>query len=503
MRIPPMSQAASGLLCALLIVIAGCGNPSSQSLNSLSITATPSAVTVGGAVALHAVAHLSDGTTQDVSSATQWSLSDPSLATLANGVLTSKAPGVLGVQGAYVQVITSSSAASAAPQTLSATAQVTISEASQGTTPSITWNTPAAITYGTALSGTQLNASANVPGSFSYTPAAGTVLAAGTQTLSTVFTPSDSSYSSATSTVSLTVSQATPVVTWGPVTAIPQGTALSATQLNATASVPGAFSYTPSAGTVLPVGTQTLTVTFAPSDTTDYSTATAQNSIAVLPPPANDLDGSRNWEWNHDPGTPGSSSGSTVYPVSDPSMDNAARKFYFTYTDGGGEIYHLSFGKDTTATHFVYDTYIYLANPPQVENIEMDMNQVTSDGRTVILATQCAGGSKTWEWTLIKTVNGKKGTHWLPSNIPCNPKTWTANTWHHVQIATHRDDAGNVTHDWISLDGVTSNFQNAVGPSAENLGWPTGDLLLNFQVDGQGSSGAITVYIDQMTIDRW
>ena len=50
--------------------------------------------------------------------------------------------------------------------------------------PTITWNTPAAITYGTALSSTQLSATANVPGTFVYTPAAGTVLKAGKQTLS-------------------------------------------------------------------------------------------------------------------------------------------------------------------------------------------------------------------------------------------------------------------------------------------------------------------------------
>ena len=43
------------------------------------------------------------------------------------------------------------------------------------TTPTITWNTPAAITYGTALSATQLNASASVAGTFSYTPSQGTV----------------------------------------------------------------------------------------------------------------------------------------------------------------------------------------------------------------------------------------------------------------------------------------------------------------------------------------
>ena len=40
-------------------------------------------------------------------------------------------------------------------------------------TPTITWAAPADITYGTALSATQLNATATVPGTFVYTPAAG------------------------------------------------------------------------------------------------------------------------------------------------------------------------------------------------------------------------------------------------------------------------------------------------------------------------------------------
>ena len=49
-----------------------------------------------------------------------------------------------------------------------------------------------------------------------------------------------------------------------------------ATQLDATASVPGTFTYTPAAGTVLNAGKgQTLSVTFTPTDTTDYTTATA------------------------------------------------------------------------------------------------------------------------------------------------------------------------------------------------------------------------------------
>ena len=66
-------------------------------------------------------------------------------------------------------------------------------------TPVIGWNNPANITYGTALSGAQLNATANVAGSLSYTPAIGTVLNAGNGlTLSVNFTPSDTANFNAT-----------------------------------------------------------------------------------------------------------------------------------------------------------------------------------------------------------------------------------------------------------------------------------------------------------------
>ena len=57
--------------------------------------------------------------------------------------------------------------------------------------PVITWASPGAITYGAALTATQLTATASVPGSFVYTPAAGTIVAGGAQTLSVVFTPAD------------------------------------------------------------------------------------------------------------------------------------------------------------------------------------------------------------------------------------------------------------------------------------------------------------------------
>ena len=56
----------------------------------------------------------------------------------------------------------------------------------------ITWNPPANIVYGTPLSATQLNATVQgtgVFGSFAYSPVAGTILPAGTHSLSVTFTP--------------------------------------------------------------------------------------------------------------------------------------------------------------------------------------------------------------------------------------------------------------------------------------------------------------------------
>jgi hypothetical protein len=103
---------------------------------------------------------------------------------------------------------------------------------------------------------------------------------------------------------SITVNQATPVITWSNPADIVSGTALSATQLNATADVPGTFAYTPAAGVILGVGpNQTLSVLFTPGDAVNYNNASKsvlinvttitgiadlqQNSVSVYPNPTN------------------------------------------------------------------------------------------------------------------------------------------------------------------------------------------------------------------------
>ena len=91
---------------------------------------------------------------------------------------------------------------------------------------------------------------------------------------------------SAVSTATYTISHpATPTITWAAPAAIAYGKALSGTQLDATSPVAGTFTYTPTAGTVLKAGKQSLSVSFKPTDTTDYSTAAATVMLTVNPAP--------------------------------------------------------------------------------------------------------------------------------------------------------------------------------------------------------------------------
>jgi subtilisin family serine protease len=150
--------------------------------------------------------------------------------------------------------------------------------------PDIDWPVPAPIVYGTKLSAEQLNATADTAGTFLYTPAQGTLLNAGTQSLKATFIPTDNShYITTDKTISLTVEKAVPLVLWPELSPILQGSPLSANELNATANIPGIFTYDPTLGTVLPLGTHILTAAFTPEDSTNYETLPLlTNSLTVV-----------------------------------------------------------------------------------------------------------------------------------------------------------------------------------------------------------------------------
>ena len=165
--------------------------------------------------------------------------------------------------------------------------KITIVDDDVATDPVITWDMPESIVFGTAISATQLDATADVAGTFVYTPVAGTVLDAGLgQTLSVTFTPTDTTnFNVVTATTTIDVDRANPVVTWNNPADIQLGTALDDDQLNATANVAGTFVYTPVAGTVLDAGDgQTLSVAFTPTDIDNFTSTTADVTINVIGP---------------------------------------------------------------------------------------------------------------------------------------------------------------------------------------------------------------------------
>ena len=222
-------------------------------------------------------------------------------------------------------------------------------------------------------------------GTFAYTPAAGTVLKAGKQTLSVTFTPSDSkTYSAATASIQLTVNQAAPTITWATPAPIAAGTALSATQLDATASVPGSFMYNPAAGAVLAAGTQQLTAVFSPTDTTDYSSTTAHASLTITSPSNPPLN----------PAPPNANVCQTLPPnPSQTTLQNAINSC------GSGNTLQLSAGVTTITSSLTLPCGVIVTGPvvPLVNGLTTPTAEITTSNNIELfkLSGGCTTGATT------------------------------------------------------------------------------------------------------------
>lgn len=151
----------------------------------------------------------------------------------------------------------------------------------------LTWPNPSSINFGIPLGGGQLNAATDAPSRCTYSPAAGTLLAVGTYTLSVTCVPTDATaYEAVTGTVTLVVKKGKgkPRIIWFNPSSIVNPTPLSGTQLNAVANVPGRYSYSPAAGTVLVPGRHPLNVKFTPSDEEENESIEANVTIDVTAP---------------------------------------------------------------------------------------------------------------------------------------------------------------------------------------------------------------------------
>lgn len=239
---------------------------------------------------------------------------------------------------------------------------------------------------------------------------------------------------------------------------------------------------------------------------TDLSVNVVSSAPSIIPSTAavaSNIQTFLNWKSWFDTGTivgSDTSASASWTPVTSPSLSGAAMRFVTTYTDNGGMLYYDDFSgskPDSTSQNWFLDTWVYVASPNNgLANVEMDLNQVLSNGDTVIYGFQCDGWNGVWDYTWTDT-----GTHWTQSSQPCNPRNWTTNTWHHVQIYFSRDASENVTYHSVWFDGQQQDI-NATVHSAIALAWANSNIL-NFQIDGLGASGSITAYLDNVAVYHW
>jgi len=264
------------------------------------------------------------------------------------------------------------------------------------------------------------------------------------------------------------------------------------------------------ANVIASTGTHTLHVKSwgnkGASCVTNVSITVVAAPAAIVPANALTLGGIqilKSWQAAYDTATGSGSSTGTMSLVNSPSVSGTARKFLTTYTNYGGERYSINAGTDAVSTNFLMETRIYVAMPnTDIANVELDLNQVLSNGQTVIFGIQCDGWSNTWDYTVNAGTPQKPVDQWLHTTQSCNPRKWTTNAWHHIQLSYSRNSSGDVTYKSVWFDGVEQDI-NETAPSAFALGWGPA-LLVNFQVDGATStSGSSIVYLDNFTVYRW
>ena len=175
-----------------------------------------------------------------------------------------------GDAGSYTVVVTNS-----VSSTTSAAATLTVNAKTMAT---VVLGSLSATYDGSAHAATATTTPASLAFDLTYNGSATAPTNAGTYVV--VGTINDATYQGSSS-GNLIIAKITPVITWSAPAAIVSGTALSSTQLNATANVAGSFVYNPASGTVPSVGTLSLSAAFTPADTTNYNSTSLQQSIVI------------------------------------------------------------------------------------------------------------------------------------------------------------------------------------------------------------------------------
>jgi uncharacterized protein YjdB len=262
-------------------------------MTSIAVTPASASLTIGQSQTFAATATYSDLTTSDITATATWSSSATNIATMTGNAAQGVSQGQTNIAATQGGITSNVAVLTVNSQKANTSMSVSAASGVYGGTV----NLSARLTKtadGSAISGKIIVFTGN-----DSTIGSGTTDTRGLATLKNVslsginagvyssaigasFT-GDSDFAPSSGKAQLTVTKATPTITWNNPTSIAFGTPLSSTQLNAVASVKGTLIYNPSAGTVLPAGNrQSLRVDFTPTDIVNYKTASKTVNINVI-----------------------------------------------------------------------------------------------------------------------------------------------------------------------------------------------------------------------------
>jgi len=226
----------------------------------------------------------------------------------------------------------------------------------------------------------------------------------------------------------------------------------------------------------------------------DLESQTGWTGYALLPPSFGICTGCTStgsktkWSW--------------VQNMSSPSMDgNSTKSTYGGGTVQWGDILwnnHLigdfssqglhDFGKTLIPSlhSFTYDVYFWIGNTSDSQALEFDINQFVN-GKSHIWGHECRiDGGHEWDtWS-------NPGHHWVPSGVPCNPKS---NAWNHLTLQVQRTSDDHLLFHSITLNGNTAVLDRYDTPTSTT--WY--GVTVNYQIDGNKYMTPYSVYLDKFT----
>ncbi len=187
----------------------------------------------------------------------------------------------------------------------------------------------------------------------------------------------------------------------------------------------------------------------------------------------------------------GSATYSMTQHIGSPSLDGNATKFSISGTVPFSHgLWWRRMSSNTTATHFILDMYYYMPKPSASQGLEFAANQAVNGG-WYKFSTQCSWGS--YQWRVWNSANGG----WVNTGIACNRPP--ANTWQHV-VFEYARQSGKAVFVSITVNGQTHYVNKSFYPQKTTA---NGSVGVHFELNGNSTETAYSVYTDKMKLTYW